>query len=686
VAAAALLLAVPGAGAQEPDSIPGDSTATPRYAIPGLTVSVARAVSTSGGTSAVELSLDSAAVAPAPTLEGILRDMPLVVVRQNSRGQAQPALRGADDRQIAVLTDGVPLTLGWDHRTDLSIVPMTAARNIRLIRGLSSVLHGPNVLGGVVEIDVARGAAEMPDPDPLTADLAADHLGGRSLGVSGGKRLEIGGGSWVIRAGAGYHERPGVSVPGALDESGDLRLAALTEDGDLRLNSDAERYDGFLSVRHRSESGAWASFSGSAFVSESGVPHEAHVDDPRLWRYDQQDRFIAALTGGTGQRETAWGTGDVEASIGIDVGRTFIDEYRTLSFRDVSGGEVGDDRTLTVRFLADHSLGESGQLRTAVTYADVVHDEVLDGREFNEYRQRLWSAGAETEWNLEGLVSLPGLHGTKLSAGVALDGADTPRSGNKPALGTLWEWGGRVGFSALSRNDRFLFHGGLSRRSRFPALRELYSGALGRFVPNPDLEQEILTAVEGGFTVRDGGNELQAVVFHQRLSDGIVRSSVTSEEGERKFKRVNQKQVRSTGLEILASGSLGPFSVSGDLTLQDVKGLEEDGSEVELEYEPDVSGKLAVGLDLPWEVLGSADLRFMGDQFCQNPEVGGLQGFETNPSLDAGLRRAFRTSGRRALTRWEAFLSVNNVTDAAVYDQCGLPQPGRTVQLQIRLR
>lgn len=674
------------ASGQAPDSTRADSTATPRYAIPGLTVSVARAVSTSGGTSAVEIRLDSMAHDPAPTLEQVLRDMPLIVIRENSRGETQPALRGSEDRQIAVLMDGVPLTLGWDNRTDLSIVPLTAARSVRLIRGLSSVLHGPNVLGGVVEVDVARGSGSMVAPEPLSASLSVDHLGGRSLSVSGGSLLEGGGGQWVMRGGAGYHDRPGVALSGALDETSGQRRELLTRDGDLRLNSDVERYDGFVSVRHRSAGGAWASFSTSAFTAERGVPPEAHVDDPRLWRYPRQDRLIAALTAGTGQRDTSLGTGDVEASVGLDLGRTYIDAYGSPAYDDVTGGEVGDDRTVTLRFLADHTLGEDGELRAALTYADVSHDEVIDDAELNEYRQRLWSLGTEVEWGFGGLLGLPGFHGTRASMGVAVDGADTPESGDKPPLGRLWDWGGRVGFSSLTAGDRLMVHGGLSRRTRFPALRELYSGALGRFVPNPDLEPEVLTAVEGGATFRDGGNEVQAVLFHQILADGIVRTSVTTPSGERRFQRVNRDQVRSTGIEILASGAVGPVTLKGDLTFQDVKGVTDEGQEVELEYEPSVTGKVGVGGPLPWSLLASADLGFTSDQLCENPEIGGLDSFETDPSLDLGLRRAFRAPGVGTFSSVETFVSVRNVTDAAIFDQCGLPQPGRTLQLQVRIR
>jgi hypothetical protein len=35
--------------------------------------------------------------------------------------------------------------------------------------------------------------------------------------------------------------------------------------------------------------------------------------------------------------------------------------------------------------------------------------------------------------------------------------------------------------------------------------------------------------------------------------------------------------------------------------------------------------------------------------------------------------------------RWSGRLAVDNLTDAASYDQCGLPRPGRMLRAQIRL-
>jgi iron complex outermembrane receptor protein len=677
-----LCIAAPAVlSAQARDTVRVDSTRVAReYDLRGLTVNVARPALTTGGSSMVVVRLDSLGSMPTPSMEQVIRAMPLVVVRRNSRGEAQPTIRGSDERQIGVFMDGVPLTIGWDHRTDMSIIPLTAAQSVRLIRGLSSVLYGPNTMGGIIEVDVARVPGRVESVNPLTLGMSLDETGGTNLSVNVARLVERDDSQWLVRAGAGFEDRQGITIPGGARSDVRMRQRFLIDADNRRLNSDSRRVDGFFGARYRADGGAWASLVTSALDAERGVQPEAHQDEPRLWRYPNQSRLFTALSVGTGIRETGGGgTGDLEMSVGLDLGSTRIDQYDTESFSKVVGSEDSDDRTVTVRVEGDHTMGERGDIRAAATYADVAHDEVLTPGGANRFRQRLWSLGVESEWKLGSSG------GTRLSVGTVLDGSDTPVSGDKPPLGGLTDYGLRLGMSSLV-SDGLLLHGSVSRRARFPSLRELYSGALGRFEPNSDLRPETLVGAEGGFTLQRTGNiEFQVVGFHQRLSDGIVRTSVTGEDGMRRFRRLNQEQVRSTGIELVAIGALGVATVSSDLTLQRVKGMDADGGEVQLEYEPAITGKLRLETPLGAGFRVSGNFRFVGGQSCENPEVGGLQPLGASGSADFTLRKIFQLRSAGRLSRVDASASLRNASDATVYDQCGLPQPGRTLQFQFRL-
>jgi iron complex outermembrane receptor protein len=657
-----------------------DTVRPPVFRVGEISVQVARPVTTAGGASALEVQLDSLALAPAPTMEQVLRQLPLVQVRTNSRGEAQFSLRGSgsDARQVAVLVDGVPLNLGWDDRADLSVLPATAAGTLTLIRGLPSMLHGPNVLGGVIEVGVGHHPGRWMPPRSTEVSAGVESTGAFSLAAShtepvGGEDAKL-----ALRIGAGYRDRPGFALS---DDVAQPVPPTAAYDPDLRTNTDLRHQDGFLALRYLSDGGGWATLSSSGFSAERGIAAELHSSSPRFWRYPRVARWVTVVSGGTGDRTTPLGRGDLEASIGYDVGTTEILSYATSSYSEIADREDGDDRTVTLRLMGDHTLGGSTDLRAAFTYADILHDELLSDSLPNEYQQRMWSVGAETvtRFALSGAFS----H-LSVSVSGALDGANTPQSGDKPPLGSLEDWGARLGATLVSRSGGFLLHAGASRRARFPALRELYSGALGRFEPNPTLRAEVLTAAEAGTTTRVGDGEVQVVGFYRDLDGAIERITLP----DRKQKRVNVGSVRSSGVELLGSMQLGRLSFTADVTLQRVHLYDDAGVRQagHAEYQPSVLAGARAQMLLPLALRASATADHVGRQYCINPNAPGELELESSERFDADLSREFRLRSSGFGSRAELRAALDNITDTAIYDQCGLPQPGRTFRFQVRLR
>jgi iron complex outermembrane recepter protein len=648
-----------------------------------ISVHAARPIATLGGGSALSVRIDSLSLAPAPTLEQVLRQLPLVQVRTNSRGEAQFSLRGSgsDARQVAVLVDGIPLNLGWDHRADLSVLPATAATTLTLVRGLPSMLHGPNVLGGVLEVGVGHHPGQYMPPRSAELNAGVESTGAMLVSASFAQPMQRSGSRVAVRAGVGYRDRPGSALPAGvvqpLPES-----AYRSRDSSLRTNTDLRHADAFLALRYLDRDGAWATFASSAFRAERGIASELHSATPRHWRYPHVSRVVGVVSGGTGDRRTVFGgIGDLEASVGVDIGRTEIVSYRSAAFAERLGGEEGDDRTVTLRLLGDHTLGETGALRGAFTYADIQRDEFQGGTFAGAYHQRIWSVGGETAWGIASGAAVFPL--VRLSVGAALDAAATPGSGDKPPLDPLTDWGGRLSATAAHADGLLLLHAGVSRRTRFPSLRELYSGALGRFEPNPVLQPELLTAAEAGFT-RDGTHgRLQGVVFYRDLDRAIER--VTLPGG--RYQRVNHGALRSGGVELLGATSLGPLSLAGDITVQRVRLYRPGATAAEhAEYQPDVLVGATARVPLPLRLLAGGGARYVSRQYCAHPDEPGHLTLRpsTRFDLDASRELHVRTGG--AFSRLELRVSMDNVADAAIYDQCGLPQPGRTLRLQVRAR
>ncbi len=449
----------------------------------------------------------------------------------------------------------------------------------------------------------------------------------------------------------------------------------------LRLNTDARNVNGFLAFRYAGDGGAWGSLSAASFKAERGIGAELGAEDPRLWRYPDIRRTLVAASGGTGDRVTPWGRGDLEASLGVDAGHSEIRSYATRAYDEITGTEDGNDRTVTLRLLGDHTLGSRTDLRSSFTYSDINHEAIVDG-ESAKYEQRLMSLAGETAFRV---LDAPdaAVQSVRLSVGGAWDRGSTPKTGGLESLGTLNDWGARLGLSALVHDGAALLHAGVSRRGRFPALRETYSEALNRFVPNPDLHPEHLLAYEGGVTTRMGNGDLQVVGFHHELTDAIRRITLP----DKRRMRINSDELRSTGLEVLLSQSFGSLNVGGEFTLQSVD-LIDPGTSLSSEPEnmPERTGSAYIRFPLGAGFDAFAEAQYTGSQFCQDPNSGEDVQLDGGTWLNGALSRIWRIAGGAGMPqRLETRVSVDNAGDVALYDQCGLPRAGRLFRFQIRV-
>jgi iron complex outermembrane recepter protein len=686
-----LLLVMPGAlhAQARPD------TATAR--LDSIAVTASRAPATVGGASVLVVRpiVMAFPAPPAASLSDILREVPFVLIRQNSRGEHEISMRGAESRQAAVLVDGVPVTLSWDGRVDPSLLPLTGVRRVRITRGLASLTGGPNVLGGVIEL----GFTETGFTTPATRDLAVttgiDGVGAWAVSVAGGTHMRTGLGALSLRAGVSQRTREGFAL--SRDGGAGDGLIGGTPDpgqdgkGRLRSNSDLDELDAFAAVRLSGGAGRYAGITVTGFEAERGVPAELHVAEPRLWRYPEVSRRLLVGTLGTGVSSTPLGMGSLTASVGVSRGSIQTDSYADDGYTTIITTEFGDEHTTTLRLHGTHSFGLGGQLRATHTRASVRYDERFDAGDAARYRQTLGSSALEAEWTF--------LNGAQVTAGVAYDRAETPESGGREPLGRLGKEGWRLGASTTGFDEAVRFHASLSQRSRFPSLRELYSGALNRFVPNPALRPETLVGAEVGATISGGavgaaGLTLQTVIFAHVLDDAVVRVTLP----DRRFQRRNESGVRSRGVELVADwssavrpqGGAGGWTVSADLLLQRVRVQDAIGGAFNtpprhVEHQPEIRGSVDVGAPLLAGLRAVLGLRHTGKQFCQHPDRGELVELSAQAAGHLALTREWHG------TRWRlgtirALMAVDNLSDATVYDQCGLPQPGRTVRVGVEVR
>ena len=677
VAAAGLTLGLSGVlHAQATAETPADSAAR---LLKAVTITETRASGIAGGAAAVLIKAEALRSSPAPLLEQALRESPFVHVRQNSRGEMELSVRGSDSRQAAVLLNGIPLSLGWDHRTDPSLIPITGTEQIVFVRGLGSVLKGPNSLGGTIEISHATTVTPE-ESGKLRGGVGIDE--NSAFVVSAGTGVRLGapmGGPLSLQVGMAHRDRKGVTLPdGAVDPT--------ANDG-LRTGTDLQETDAYAVLRWAGSMGRNIGITASGFNAERGVPPEEHISGPRLWRYPYHSRAIAGVSGSAGVFATPFGTATFDAGAGYNTGRVKIQTYSDRTYQTVSGEELGDERTLTYRALATHSLPMSSTLKLGLSGGDVRYTETLSPTAGVDYRQTLMSAGAEVE--------VPVKSATALSGGLVFDRTTTPETGGRtPAQEAFDAIGWRAGVSH-DVNAAWRLHAGASQRSRFPALRELYSGALNRFTPNPNLEPETLLGFEGGVTVSrawgpiDNGT-FELTGFRHKLDDAVVRITLT---GPTRFMRVNRDRIESTGAEFLAGLVFGAnreraVTLNADALVQsiDIFDITTAGEpQRHAENNPETRGAVELGLPLPALLRGYVNARYTGKQYCLNADSGNEDTIKGQTEADIGVERRF-TMSRGPARSARVLLAMDNIADASVFDQCGLVQPGRTLRVMLTLR
>lgn len=579
-------------------------------------------------------------------------------VEVNSRGETQLFLRGAGERQLLVFLDGTLLNIPWDNRADLSLIPAEAVAHITTSAGLASVLYGPNSLGGVVNVVTREYASE---PGSFSSRILFGDNGTFEATGYGGTPA----GNWHFMAGGGYRRTDGFSLPSAYD----LRLNG---GNSLRRGTQRELADALLRAGYIFPSGDEITLALRFIDGTQGVAPEIGSSKPRFWNIPLSRREILTL-----QMKNHLGNGTgtmLESSLSLDFSQNRIEQFDDATHSNLDDAESGNDRTVSGRMLLKTLAGERSLLRAGVSGFLSEHIESffsLPGIE-NTYAQYLLSLGAEYEYH-------PG-NSWVLLAGGSVDASGYPSTGDKPVVNATVNSSFTAGF-VWSAAERLSIRGTVGRKTRFPSMRELFSGALGKFAPNPGLKPENAIVSEIGAHFSAGMFDFDVAGFGTFIRDGITRITLA----DNRFQRVNLDNIMRTGIETRFTIMPSPgFRFSGWVTYLYARGENQETKTFSdtLEYEPSLTAFLVSA----WEVTDHVQL--LAEMDYQSRQFGLLAGASRFIAVEPRIVFNARLSvqlGRVAGAPLSVFFRVNNIFDQVMYYKAGLPGPGRTVRAGFRM-
>ncbi len=584
--------------------------------------------------------------------------IPSAKIRTNSRGESMLFLRGAGERQLGLFFDGIPLNVAWDNRFDLGMLPVDIIGKIDVNKNANSIMYGPNVLGGAINIS--------------TIERAVDGIGGNVRLMNGEAGLiqmsatndgKVGSFNYITSF--SHVKTDGVTLSANRPDS----LLNQDMNSSLRTNTDKD----FSSFYARGE----YDFSGAAklglsvlhITGEKGVGAETHIEGARFWRFPEWKRTIIATNGEVKLSEN--GDFKLRGTLWYDLFNQITDSYSDMTYREVTTSQQDKDKTGGGRLALSWDFSENQNLSYALNWYNINHSEKIDVNPESLFSQNILSSGLSYNW-FSDLFSF--------KAGVVFDYFSTGDAGvfNETSGKTQSDFGAFAGLKYLVAEDVVIF-GNFSRRTRFPTMREAYSGALDRFVTNPDLKSETGILTELGLSYTYESFSIELAGFANLYDDLIEQIRLTKEQDSlRRRMRVNFSKASIIGSDMTLR--LSPFRnmfFETNFTLMFTDG-EQDGKKVEyIDNRPEfltgflINYKFDFGLNLQGELEG------VGKQFERNPDDQ-TQFTEIGGTSVINFRAGYLIPVNQSVI-WEIFVRVNNIMDTYRLSQLGLPEQGRMI-------
>ncbi|MGQ0529108.1 MAG: TonB-dependent receptor plug domain-containing protein [Panacagrimonas sp.] len=499
---------------------------------------------------------DSAALAvetvDAETLSVLHRDdlsealdlLPGVTLQNvGQRRERLVSVRGFSSRQVPLFIDGVPVYVPYDGNVDLSRFGVDYVSEIKVSKGFASVLYGPNILGGAINVGSRKPTASLETGFEIGSEIgeSSNSLEQRYSASVGGLR-----GQWYGLLTGSYVDSEGYALPDDFD-------AVAAENGGARENADSQDQVFSAKVGFLPDNGDEYALSYYRQDGEKNSPPYAGSAagvQARFWEWpywDKQSVYLTARNGVGSQGTLRW--------------RAYWDQ-----FRNALNGWNNAARTASL-FLGseydDYTIGGNADFewrwqlaqasRVALHWKQDVHREIDNtGAPEERYEDRSWALALEHEWRTNDTVTLtPGY------AYTVQDGREAENNQNGVVVAQPVDradaHNAQLAMNWAVTPDLDLL-AGISRKTRFPTIKDRFSFRLGSAVPNPGLQPERAVHLEIGMVRRLPGLDLRFAVFQADLDDAIENVTIPNDQcttpNPTCFQQQNIGEQRNRGVEL----------------------------------------------------------------------------------------------------------------------------------------
>lgn len=480
------------------------------------------------------------------------------------RNERMVTVRGFDSRQVPVFIDGIPVYVPYDGNVDLARFTTYDLASVEVAKGFSSVLYGSNTIGGAINL-VTRRPVKAFEGNIGVGVRSNDKFNGN--GKSTNINLGTNQGLWYAQLGLSYLDRDSYTL------SRDFRPVAAQPDRERR---NAYNTDKKLNIKVGLTPNATDEYALN-YVNQKGEkgspPYAGTIDKARFWQWPAWDKESLYFISNTAINQNSY----IKTRLYYDKFTNRLSTYDDATYTTFAKGFKS--------FYNDHTYGGSVEYGTKISDVNTlklslhmkkdIHKEHDLGQPEQRSEDKTTSFGIEDTHKITDKLDLIVGASYDKRKEISAQKYDTTRglynfpvkdsSAFNPQAGLIYR-------TSETGNAYFT----IARKSRFPTIKQRYSGGLGTAIPNPNLNVERAINYQLGISEKLNSKvRVDAAIFYSDITDMMQSNKVPGtvcDGGAVCNQLQNIGKVSSKGIELgLTAAVSNTLELGGNYTYLDRK-------------------------------------------------------------------------------------------------------------------
>nr|WP_315049103.1 TonB-dependent receptor [uncultured Campylobacter sp.] len=498
----------------------------------------------------------------------------IYVDKVGARAEQNLLVRGFDARRVPLFIDGIPVYIPYDGNADFGRFTTFDLSRIVISKGASSVLYGPNTMGGAINLITKKPSKELEGNVGYGLEFGKNKgTFGNNVDFNIGSKQEL----FYIQAGGSFFQDRGQQLSSNFHEK-----ATRNEDGGRRENS--VQRDKKFNLRVGFTPNDTDEYTIS-YVNQKGKKQQPYYTGRyarynmarRYWDWPVWDKQSVYWLSHTQFANNLY----VNTKAFHDEFKNDLDSYKPQNFhshyRDKSYGggiEIGGN------------IGDKDTLKFASSYKVDIHKEHDDGEPIQKYKDKTYSFGLENTYSFTEFTQL--ILGASYDTRDAVKAQEYGKTNFSPRRNVLYDFDvakrHAFNYQAVLKHS-FDGDGELSlsyaKKTYFPSMKDRYSRRFGRNEPNPFLKPEIANHYEIAYQRNfDSGLKIETALFYSRVKDAIGEHNIVIN-GTRYAQNTNIDKARYKGFEFAASYLLtDDLKIGGNYTYMNARYQDAEDTQV----------------------------------------------------------------------------------------------------------